>query len=105
MIVVIGVTAAGAGVAQGQQGCSSVCLYDGTGYSGLLASFSSSTANVGNGVNDRASSVFNATSGSVRLFSDGNYGGASVCVNPNSGFGDLGTVGLNNAVSSLRFGC
>lgn len=106
MTVLVAVGATGAGVAQGQPGCGpgQVCLYDGTGYSGQLWSFPPSTTYVGNDANDRASSVFNETSSAVRLFSEPNSGGSSICVNPSSGIGDLGSVGLSDAVSSIA-GC
>jgi Peptidase inhibitor family I36 len=102
MSLLIGLSVAGTGVAQGQD-CP-VSLYSGTGYSGQLWCVSSSESYVGNDVNDRVSSAFNATSRMVGLFSEPNYGGFRVCLDPGTGYEDLSVVGLDDDISSISVG-
>lgn len=92
------------GVAQAD--CSGqVYLYDAIGYGGERWCFpGADTPYVGNDVNDRASSVFNETTTPVELFSEPDYAGTSVCLEPGTGFDDLSIVGLDDTISSIRVG-
>jgi len=107
-VILVTVVAAGVGVvevgtAQGQGDCfdGEVCLYDGTLYSGLLESTSETISYVGDVANDRASSVLNYTSFVVVLYSDVNYGGFAICLDPGFGYDDLSVVGFDDDISSL----
>lgn len=103
MIVVGGLGVGGARTAQGQEGCGSgeVCLYDYTDYSGMLGVGTTSTPYVGDAANDRASSVINATPAAVVFYSEPNFRGFSVCLDPGTGYGNLSSIGLNNNISSF----
>lgn len=107
MAVVAGVGMLGAGEAQSQPSCEfdMVCLYDGVGYGGQSWLYNADTSYVGDDVNDRASSVYNATGSGVALYSDRDFAGTAICLAPDSGIDDLGAAGLNDAISSLAFGC
>jgi len=104
MVVVVGVSVAGMRDARGQQGGDSgaLCLYENVGFGGQLWPFFSSSFYVGDDVNDRASSVFNATGMAIVLYSEPDFGGFSFCLDPGAGFGDLDVVGLNDVISSFE---
>lgn len=95
MIIAMGVVRGGQ--AYSQPGCEpgAVCLYQDSGYSGLLALFfgDGDVSYVGDDVNDRTSSAYNNTGAAVVLFSDPNFGGSAICLNPGTGIEDLGAVG------------
>ncbi|MGH8929755.1 MAG: peptidase inhibitor family I36 protein [Egibacteraceae bacterium] len=105
-IVAAGVGVVGVATAHSQEDCldGEVCLYDGTFYSGLLGSSSETASYVGDVANDRATSVINYTSFVVVLYSDANYGGFEVCLEPGFGYDDLSVVGLDDDISSFAVG-
>jgi hypothetical protein len=93
--------------AWGQSDCEfgAVCLYEDSGFFGLVAQFleNMDVSYVGDDANDRISSVHNNTSSAVVLYDDPNYGGTEFCLDPGIAIDDLSVVGLDDSISSLAF--
>lgn len=100
--LVAGMALAGPSVTQPPWNCPSgrVCLYEGFAYRGRVFPFLPGTPNLGS-ANDQASSVFNNAPRAVLLYDYPNYGGSSICLNPDTGINDLALFGWNNAISSI----
>lgn len=82
---------------------STVCLFENLGYSGRWVGFPSETANVGDYINDRTSSVVNRSDRIVCFFKDANYQGDLVFViPPNTSTYYVGD-GANDRITSFRF--
>jgi len=102
--VAIAASTGGQSIAQEQDCTGQVFLYDGTGYSGQLWCFPTTTEDVGVDVTDTASSAFNETTAVVELFSEPFFAGPSICLEPGTGVDDLSSVGLDNTISSVSVG-
>lgn len=103
--LVAGVSLGGTSVTQPPSNCPSgqVCLYQDFAYRGGVAPFPPGTPNLGL-ANDQASSVFNAAPRAVLLYDDSNFGGSSICLNPDAGIDNLALFGRNDSISSIGVG-
>jgi len=99
-------TAGPTAVAQGSPVCEPdrVCLYENFGFGGQRWPLLPETADVGPAANDKASSVFNNTSGAVLLYGDTGFQGVVICLNPRAEIDNLALFGLNDTISSISSG-
>lgn len=81
-----------------------VCLYENIGFGGAVWTYASSQRPLPADVDNRASSVSNATSAVLRLYEGSSFNGANICLNPGASIDNLVNLGLNDAVSSIQIG-
>jgi Peptidase inhibitor family I36 len=79
------------------------CTYDLPSFARRIQIYAGDNRDFANPTEDRATSVFNNSAQTVRLYQHPNFRGNRVCLRPYTGISNLDAYGMNNVASSIDF--